>query len=72
MKNPNKVSILWFLVKMMNENWIQASRNIAHRPRSERALQRFEYLDIMGLFETGWMVFDHKWGGHEFGYPRNE
>lgn len=54
----------------MNENWIEASRNIARRSRPDRDQQRFEYLDIMGLFETGWMVFDHKWGGHDFGYPR--
>ena len=54
----------------MNENWVNASYNIAHRPRPERAVQRFEYLDIIGLYETGWMVFDHEWGGSKFGYPR--
>lgn len=56
----------------MNENWIRASHNIARRGGLKRAPQRFEYLDIMGLFETGWMVFDHAWSGHEFGYPINE
>lgn len=70
--NLNTVSILWFPAKMMNENWIQASHNVACRPRRRQpAPLLFEYLDIMGLFETGWMIFDHNWlGGDQFGYPR--
>ena len=57
----------------MNENWIKASFHVGNRCRNgvfARPLELFEYLDVMGLFETSWMVFDHEWGGSKFGYPR--
>ncbi len=77
MKNLNKANISWFLAKMMNEAWITASYVVSAQCRETPSigacsLEVFEYLDIMGLFETGWMVFDHKWGGHDYGYPTNE
>ena len=58
---------------MMNEIWVIASQHIAEQCRdSIRSLEKFEYLDIMGLFETGWIVYSHTISGHDFGYPINE
>lgn len=58
-------------IPAMNEIWMIASRSVAHRPQPNRALERFEYLDIMGLFETGWMVYPHKNNSRfDFGYPK--
>ncbi len=37
---------------------------------NDRPLERFEYLDVMGLFETGWIVYNHTRSGHDFGYPK--
>jgi len=54
----------------MNETWIHASHYNAKRNQGRRGskyLARFEYLDVMGLFETGWLVFNHN--GTEYGYP---
>ncbi|KKM70271.1 hypothetical protein LCGC14_1442430 [marine sediment metagenome] len=73
MKKPIKVSILWFLAKMMNENWIEASFRCAKRccdGTFTSSLTRFEYLDAVGLFETSWMIFDHTSSDNGFGYPR--
>lgn len=55
----------------MNKRWIQDSQIVAARFQSSNEyLERFEYLDIMGLFETGWMVYNHTIGSNTFGYPR--
>ena len=36
-------------------------------------LAQFEYLDVMGLYETSWMVYEHeKQAKDEYGYPNNE
>ena len=66
------MSILWFLVKIVNKTWMDASHHTANRCRcrdSYESLVRFEYLDIMGLFETGWIVYPHTTSGRDFGYP---
>lgn len=69
------MNTLWFLVKIVNETWMIASHHIAKRYGetflfNDRPLERFEYLDVMGLFETGWIVYNHTRSGHDFGYPR--
>ena len=59
----------------MNENWIRASFRVGNHYRNgtyTRPLELFEYLDAMGLFETGWMVYHHTSNGNNFGYPKNE
>lgn len=63
---------------MMNKQWIIASNNVAERIRElfqlqlKHNLENIEYLDLMGLYETGWIVYPHHHAGHDFGYPRNE
>jgi len=57
----------------MNERWIKASFRSATHCRAgifTCPLDLFEYLDMVGLFETGWMIFDHTNAGSDFGYPR--
>ena len=66
------MNILWFPVKMMNEEWIRASFRSAKRccdGAFPSPLKRFEYLDAVGLFETSWMIFDHVSASNSFGYP---
>ena len=56
----------------MNKNWIAASFSVGNHCRNgifTRPLELFEYLDVMGLFETSWMVYPHSNTGHRFGYP---
>lgn len=54
----------------MNKRWIEACQRVANvQHRGNRPLERFECLDVMGLFETGWMVYCHPDSGHYFGYP---
>ncbi|KKK55384.1 hypothetical protein LCGC14_3075050, partial [marine sediment metagenome] len=47
---------------MMNKLWIEHSHYEADRCRKSSwiadGLDRFEYLDTIGLFETGWMIYD--------------
>lgn len=70
MKNSNMANILWSLAKTMNKNWIEASRNVAQSCQdSEEPLKKYEYLDVMGLFETDWMIFDHLAHLADYGYP---
>jgi len=59
----------------MNKLWIEASHYEAkcYRRNSRIAdgLDRYEYLDIIGLFETGWMITDHRlFRKGQYGYPR--
>lgn len=73
MKNMNRVNILWFLVKMMNKQWIEASYIIGDIHRIEHGIiTKVSYLDILGLFESSWMIFEYTNRDHEieFGYPR--
>ncbi len=51
-----------------------ASCNVAGTVRTygdNISLDEYEYLDVMGLFETGWMVFDHLNHPANYGYPRD-
>jgi len=66
----------------MNKQWIEAShfhaRSYSRRiflsdSEEYRRHPTYEYLDIMGLFETGWMIYDFDTYANEkikYGYPR--
>ncbi|KKK55385.1 hypothetical protein LCGC14_3075060 [marine sediment metagenome] len=64
----------------MNKQWIEDSHLNVERCRMESwhedGLDRFEYLDIIGLYETCWMVFDFDdYTEHDkghYGYPNDE
>jgi len=61
----------------MNERWIEHSHDDALIQRrddplfSADELSRYEYLDMLGLFESSWMIFDHD-NNSGYGYPVNE
>lgn len=57
----------------MNEEWIDDSHNNAKLFRnkhhsSNKAIQLVRILDASGMFETGWLIFDHL--HHNYGYPQ--
>ena len=59
----------------MNKKWVGASHESAETYKSKLSgLGEREYLirvlDIVGMFETGWIVFDHI--DNRFGYHVNE
>ena len=65
----------------MNKRWIQDSHLNAERCRKEcwwevGGLDVFEYLDMIGLYETCWMIHDFDdYTEHDkghYGYPNNE
>lgn len=66
-------------IQAMNKQWIEASHyharlyRRASRSGSDEQLYIYEYLDIMGLFETGWIVYDfdqyERTERNKFGYP---
>ncbi|KKM69952.1 hypothetical protein LCGC14_1445780 [marine sediment metagenome] len=71
----------------MNKLWIEHSHDdgICYReellfsPYSPCELNRFEYLDAIGLFETNWMIYEYEEHGRNrygypdrYGYPSNE
>lgn len=46
---------------IMNKTWIEASHCEANRCRQSSwigKLGRSDYLDTIGLFETGWIIYD--------------
>ncbi len=65
----------------MNEQWIEASHYHAGRyrrsffslTRKGEHLPTYEYLDVMGMYETGWMVYDFdtydEYERNKYGYP---
>lgn len=60
----------------MNKLWIEASHYEAKRCRQNSwiayGLDKYEYLDTIGLFETGWMTYDFDEYDEEkdkYGYP---
>ncbi|KKL14451.1 hypothetical protein LCGC14_2515480 [marine sediment metagenome] len=60
----------------MNKLWIEHSRDEAVSSRENLkyngiAFTRIKYLDIMGLFETCWMVYGCE-SHYRYGYPDNE
>lgn len=69
-------------ILVMNKQWIQDSHLNAERCRKESwreddaGLGIFEYLDMAGLYETCWMVFDFddytQYDKGHYGYPNNE
>ena len=62
----------------MNKLWIKHSHANAECCRRDFLdngnvnLEKFEYLDTIGLFETSWMIYDYHPGRCEYGYPNNE
>jgi len=59
----------------MNEKWIDASHESAENYKSNLSnlsarMYLVRILDIAGMFETGWLVFDHI--DDKFGYPLDE
>ena len=66
----------------MNKLWIEDCHDNAKRCLKELwhedadGLDRFEYLDMIGLYETCWMVSDFDdYTEHDkghYGYPNNE
>ncbi len=57
----------------MNENWINDGHSIGNDWRTCAIdFNAVYYLDILGLFETGWMMFEFDDQDHEsyYGYPR--
>lgn len=66
----------------MNKLWIEASHYHARLYRrrflpddsKDSRCSIYEYLDVMGLYETGWMVYDfikyHEREKDKYGYPR--
>lgn len=56
----------------MNKQWIIASNNVAAQMRNwDGSLAKFQYLDLIGLYETGWIVYTHSSidANPDFGYP---
>ena len=55
----------------MNEIWIEASRvSVDHYDINDNPnLKHVRELDIVGLFETSWMIFNHP-ADKVYGYPR--
>ena len=43
----------------MNDRWIRHSHSIAKSSRNDFAVTITVYLDIVGLFETGWIIYKH-------------
>lgn len=62
----------------MNKLWVEHGYNTSSRCRKDLlnhniVLQRFEYLDVIGLFETCWIIYEyHNNKDRNYGYPRNE
>ena len=60
----------------MNERWIEDSHDNAKCCREvvlncgSVGLEKFECLDIVGLFETSWMIYQCHEGENKYGYPR--
>jgi len=59
----------------MNKKWIRASHDSADNYKSNLSgigeiMYIIRVLDIVGLFETSWIVFDHI--DDRFGYPYDE
>ncbi len=53
----------------MNNIWIYASLFIATQPSTSiDNLDHSIYLDKIGLYETGWMIFEYH-NLHNYGYP---
>ena len=68
-------------ILVMNNLWIEDSHYEANRCRKRIShdidtLDKFEYLDMMGLFETCWMIHDFddytEHDKNHYGYPSNE
>jgi len=58
----------------MNEEWIDDSHHSAKlfraNPREYDAMRPIRILDMAGMFETSWLVFDHSNNTkYEYGYP---
>ncbi len=60
----------------MNKQWIEDSYLSTTHGRDEDDLDRFEYLDMIGLYETCWMIYDFddytEHDKNHYGYPSNE
>ena len=59
----------------MNKKWVVASHESAEMyklnlPELNERMYLVRVLDISGMFETSWIVFDHR--DSRFGYPHNE
>jgi len=58
----------------MNKAWIRDSYKSAelfrrgHHERDKK-LQLVRILDMAGMFETSWIVFDHSLSSSRYGYP---
>ena len=54
----------------MNKKWIRHSHVSAeHYSKNDKPnLKQVRELDMVGLFETSWMIFDHQ--SSMYGYPR--
>jgi len=59
----------------MNNLWMTDSYRSAaifrHNQHDSEDLRAIRILDAVGMFETGWMVFDHAYGRNKnrYGYP---
>jgi len=61
----------------MNKKWIKDSHKSANYFRggrrghhdSDEKLRLIRILDVIGMFETSWLVFDHT-NKSRYGYPR--
>jgi len=53
----------------MNKAWVQASHDSVnhYNVANESNIKQVRELDMMGLFETSWMIFHHP--GKMYGYP---
>jgi len=61
----------------MNNLWMTDSYKSAaifrHNPDDSEDLRAIRILDAVGMFETGWMIFDHRnRNRNRYGYPNNE
>ncbi len=64
----------------MNKLWIEDSHYHAGRyrrsffslTRKGEHLPTYEYLDVIGLFETCWMTYPHDISTTDYGYPGHE
>ena len=56
----------------MNEKWIEHSHlSVNHYDVNDKPnIKKVRELDMVGLFETSWMIFYHP--GKIYGYPTNE
>lgn len=70
---PNMIKAIMDTL-VMNKLWVKHSHNDATTFRADRLVNkdRIARLQVIGLFETYWMIYKHHKKRPEYGYPNNE